>query len=165
MTYTATASVIRGTSRRALQIAAALALPGAALAGPLEVQSSMQVESHVRAADGSTAIKLVPARKVAPGSKVIVSLSYRNTGAQPIANLVLADPVPANLIYRGSHGGIAPELSTDGRSFGPLETLRVTGPAGARPAQAADIRQVRWRLPMPVKPGASGQVSFEAELR
>jgi uncharacterized repeat protein (TIGR01451 family) len=144
-------------------ILSATALSTAAVAaGPLQVVSKILVEQRVRAADGSTNVTLAAARKVVPGDKVVFVLAYRNTGAQPIANLVLDNPVPHGIGYRGaSANSVAPEVSVDGKTYGALASLRVAG----RPATADDVTHVRWRLTSPVAPGAQGQVSFQAVLK
>jgi uncharacterized repeat protein (TIGR01451 family) len=134
----------------------------AVAAGPLQVVSKVLVEQRARAADGSTSVSLAAAKKVVPGDKVVFVLAYRNTGAQPIANLVLDNPVPAGIGYRGpAANSVAPEVSVDGRTFGQLATLKVDG----RAATAADVTNVRWRLTAPIAPGAQGQVSFQAVLK
>lgn len=142
--------------------------PSAAMAAaPLEVSSQVLVESRVAAADGTTRIDLVAPARVVPGDRVLFRLRYRNTGTQPIAGLVLANPVPAGMAYRAAGAGSpAPELSVDGRTFGTLAALRVAAPGGAlRPATADDVTSVRWRLAAPVAAGAQGQLSFQAVLR
>jgi uncharacterized repeat protein (TIGR01451 family) len=152
-----------------LVIAAALVVSGEAYAanGPLVVESSVLAEQRQAAPDGTVKVSLVPAAKVVPGDKVVFVLSYRNTGAQPIGELVLSNPLPRGLAYRGpAAGSPAPELSVDGRTFGALSVLRVTGGGGVqRQANADDVRHVRWRLAQPLKAGAKGQLSFQATLR
>lgn len=141
--------------------------PVLAVAGPLQVTSRIQLEKRVAAADGTTRVTLVPADHAVPGDRLTVTLAYRNTGAQPIANLVLANPVPRGLLYRGVPSGTAaPELSVDGKNFGPLSALRVPAPGGGmRAAGPADVTSVRWRLSSPVAAGSSGQFAFQAVLK
>ena len=56
--------------------------------------------------------------------------------------------------------------SVDGKTFGPLSTLRVaTADGKSRAAAPADVRVVRWRLAQPVAPGGEGQVAFRALLK
>jgi len=147
---------------------ATLALDGAALAaGPLAITTRLLVEQRVAAADGTTRVKLVPAARAVPGDRVQVVLAYRNTGAQALGDLVLANPVPKGMAFRsiGTGPGVA-EVSADGRQFGALAALRVATPAGGtRPATIADITQVRWRLTSPLPAGAGGEATFQAVLR
>lgn len=151
-----------------LAAAAAAAAPALALAaGPLEIASSMMVEAKSRAADGSTATELVKADRVVPGDRVVFVLSYRNTGAQPLGGVVIANPVPAQLAYRAPAAGTpAPEVSVDGRTYGALSALRVAAADGAsRVATADDVTHLRWRLPRPIAPGASGRFAYQAVLK
>ena len=145
----------------------ATAIPAIAAAGPLQVTSSIMVEHRAAAADGTTRIALARATKVTPGDRVVFVTTYANTGRQPIADLVLADPIPAAIAYRSpSPGSPAPDLSVDGRTFGPLSALRVALPAGGtRPATADDVTAVRWRLTASLAPGAHGELAFRAILK
>lgn len=151
--------------RLSLLLAGLLAAAPAA-ASTVEIQSSVLAEKRASAADGTTRVSLVPAARVTPGDKVVYRLDYRNNGTQPASGLVIANPVPAAMHYAGPvEGSAAPELSVDGKTFGPLSTLKVREAGAERPAVAADVRVVRWRLAQPVAPGAKGQVSFRAILK
>lgn len=136
-------------------------------AGPLAVTSQILVERHRSTADGTVRIELVEAKRAAPGDRLTVTLAYRNVGRQPIANVVLANPVPRQLAYRGpAPGSPAPELSVDGQHFASLDGLRVGLPGGGtRAAGSDDIVAVRWRLPAPVAPGTGGALAFRAVLK
>ncbi len=146
--------------------AVVLASPLAA-AGPLTMATRMMVETRVAAADGSTRTTLIPATRAVPGDRITIVLSYRNTGAAPIANLVLANPVPRNVAFRGAAAqSAAPDVSVDGKTYGSLGGLRVTTPDGAtRPATANDVTHVRWRLSSPVSAGQGGELAFQAVLK
>lgn len=138
---------------------ALLATP--ALAGPLQVTSQVLVESRQRAPDGTTRVTLVPARRAVPGDRVVFALAYRNTGTQPLSDIVFDNPVPRGIAYRApAADSAAPELSVDGRRYGSLAQLgagRAVGPD--------DVTHVRWRLTRPLAPGASGRFAFEAVLK
>lgn len=152
-----------------MKVASAVALTAAALpavAQPVELLTKVLVETRKPAADGTTKIVLAPAARVVPGNRVVYQISYRNTGREPARDLVIANPVPAGLVYSGAAAGSPePELSVDGKLFGPLARLSVRTATGMRPATPADIRVVRWRLTNSVAPGASGQVSFRALVK
>ncbi|GAA0658538.1 putative repeat protein (TIGR01451 family) [Sphingomonas insulae] len=143
-----------------------LAAPLAA-AGPLTMTTRMMVEKRVAARDGSTATTMIPATRAVPGDRITVVLAYRNGGTAPIGNLVLANPVPRNVAFRGAAAGsAAPEVSVDGKTYGSLDGLRVTTPDGAtRPATANDVTHVRWRLSSPVAAGQGGELAFQAVLK
>lgn len=157
---------------RYLIAAAMMAAATPALAGPLTISNDLRVEKRVAARDGTTRIVLQKATNAVPGDRMVVVLTYRNTGRQPIADVVLANPVPKGTAYRapapGSSQGSSPmpELSADGSTFGTLDSLRVRTVAGAtRAASADDVTAVRWRLTSPVPAGGQGQVSFQAVLK
>lgn len=143
------------------------AVPAIAAAGPLQVTSSIMVEHRSAASDGTTRISLDKAVKVVPGASVVFVTRYANTGRQPIVDLVLADPIPASIAYRAANpGSPAPELSVDGKTFGPLSTLRVAlAQGGTRAATPDDVTAVRWRLTAPLAPGEHGERAFRAILK
>ncbi len=159
------------TFRPLLPVATLVALVGAVspalAAGPLSMTTRMMVEKRVAATDGSTRMTLVPATKAVPGDRITVVVGYRNTGAVPIGNLVLANPIPSNVAYRAAAAGsTAPDVSIDGKTFGALGDLRVRTPDGAtRPATAGDVTHVRWRLSSPVTAGQGGEFAFQAVLK
>ena len=150
-----------------LMATAAASAAVSAAAGPLQVTSSILVESRSAAADGTTRITLVKPTRVTPGDKVIFVLSYRNTGKQPLANVVLANPLPAAIAYRSANpGSPAPEVSVDGATFGALDTLRVRSLDGStRAASPNDVTSVRWRIANPIPAGSQGQFAFQAVLK
>ena len=155
---------------RGLLAAAAVAPAGIAAAasgGGIEIKASVLAEQRVQARDGSTQIALVAPARITPGDHVVYRLAFRNLGARSASGVVIANPVPAHVEYAGAAANSpAPELSVDGRTFGPLATLVVrTAAGGNRAAQAADVRVVRWRLPQPVPAGGEGQVAFRAVLK
>lgn len=147
-------------------VSLAIAAPAIA-AGPLTMTTRMMVEKRVAAPDGSTRTTLVPAARAVPGDRITVVLAYRNTGSAPIANLVLANPVPRNIAYRSpAAASPAPELSVDGKTFGSLADLSVKGTDGTlRPAGAGDVTHVRWRLSSPIAAGQGGELAFQAVLK
>jgi uncharacterized repeat protein (TIGR01451 family) len=146
---------------------ALLTLSVPAMAQPVEITARAMVEMRKAAPDGTTKITLAPVARVTPGDRVVYQLTYRNTGREPARDLVIANPVPANLVYAGAaDGGVEPELSVDGTRFGPLSQLAVhTADGATRPATTADVRVVRWRLADPIAAGGYGQVSFRAILK
>jgi len=150
----------------AAALAAVLTTPAFA-GGPLQVASKVLTEKKAAAADGTTRVTLVPTKKVVPGDKVVFVLDYHNTGAQPLANVVLDNPVPQELAYRSAaQGSPTPEVSVDGKTYGELGALHVrTASGGLRPASLDDVTSVRWRLASPITAGAHGQLAFQAVLK
>ena len=150
-----------------LSIAAVVLVAPAPSQSPLEVTSRIMVEQQVASPDGTSSKVLVAPKKVVPGDRVTFVLAYRNTGTQPIADLVLADPLPRDIAYRAAGADSPPpELSVDGQTFGTLAALRVRVPGAAeRPATLDDISTVRWRLTRPVPAGGHGQLSFHGIVK
>lgn len=139
----------------------------AAPAGPVNITTTVLAETRIPAANGTTQIKLVPAKRVVPGDHVVYQIQVTNSGAKPASGVVIANPVPASMQYAGpATNSPAPEVSADGKSFGQLASLRIaTADGRARPATAADVRVVRWRLAQPVPAGGAQQVAFRALLK
>ena len=150
-----------------LAAAIAAAAPAPASTSPLQVASSVAVERPVAAADGTSRLVATPGRRARPGDRLVVTLAYRNAGSRPIADLVLADPVPPALAYRGTAAGSPePDLSVDGQRFATLADLRVALPTGgSRAAGLDDVVAVRWRLPAALPPGGGGTLAFRAVLK
>ena len=146
------------------KIAAAVLLAGAApaFAGPLEILSEVRAEQRVAAADGTTRTVFVLPRRVGPGDRIVFTLRYRNTGAQSLGDVVLANPVPRGIAYRAPVPGTPePEVSVDGTRYGPLASLR----RGPRAAVPGDVVAVRWRLARPLSPGATGTLAFQGAVK
>jgi len=143
------------------------AIAGApAFAGTVRVTNDVMVQEKTVAADGTTRIALVPAKRVTPGDRVVYRTSYRNEVGQPVEGMIVSNPVPANLVYRGpAEGSPAPEVSTDGKTFAPLAQLQVRAGSATRSALAEDVKVVRWRIASAVPVGGSGQYAFEATLK
>jgi uncharacterized repeat protein (TIGR01451 family) len=143
--------------------------PAAAQNG-MELTAQVFQELEARGKDGKTQKNRVPATTVVPGTEVIYVITYRNKGAQPAEKVVINNPVPADLAYRGNSAsgqGTQFRVSVDGgKNYGVLPSLRVAGADGkARPAQPADVTHLRWTLARAVPPGAEGRVSYRAVVK
>ena len=146
-------------------IVVAAAVP--AIAEPVQITNRVMSEKHIAASDGTTRIELVPAVRVTPGDKLVYQIAYSNTGSQPVSNFVVSNPIPKGIAYLApAAGSPAPDLSVDGTTFGSLAALLVKDPNGAlRPADASDVKAVRWRLTQPLAAGSHGQFAYEAMLK
>lgn len=136
----------------------------------LELSTDAFREVEVLKKDGRKEVKREPLKKAVPGQEVIYVITYRNTGNKPAENVVINNPVPAELAFRkGSAQGAGTriEVSVDGgKNYGVLETLSVPGADGRQhPAEAKDVTHVRWTLLAPVRAGADGKVTFRAVLK
>lgn len=145
-----------------------LALPGIALA-ELELKSAAYVDVTVKGKDGKVQKKRQPVSTAIPGSEVLYVISYRNGGAKPASDVVINNPVPPAMRFvpgSAEGAGTRAEVSVDGKRFGALETLTVTGADGKpRAASGEDVTQLRWTVQGAVAPGKEGSVSFRAIVR
>jgi len=149
----------------ALAIAAAATMPAVASQSPLQIASKVLVEQRGLDKTGAVSTTLAPASRAVPGDRVVFVVAYRNTGAQVLSDIVLNNPVPAAIIYRGPGAGSAtPDLSVDGKTYGQLAQLRVPTSDGSRAATQNDVRHVRWRIAN-LPAGGQGQFAFKAVLK
>lgn len=126
-------------------------------------------EKEVLDKDGKSEKKLVPAGIVVPGSEVVYVISYSNSGDKAAQNLVIRNPLPEQLRYTGEATGANAqvEVTVDGgATFGSLSSLTVaTADGKTRPAAAADVTGINWKIASAIKPGEKGQVSYRAVLK
>lgn len=138
------------------------ASPAQAKTGNVQLSNSVLVQQKSAAADGTTRVTLVPAKRVVPGDHVVFRIAYKNLVGQPVSGMVVSNPVPPNLVYRGpAEGSPAPQVSVDGTHFAPMSALSV----GGRPVQPDQIRAVRWQIDAAVPANGSGQYSYEATIK
>ncbi len=114
--------------------------------------------------------KYVPFTKALPGDLVIYTIEYSNTGDAPATDLLITLPVPAEMTYvagSADHPDASLTCSVDGaQTFGRLETLTITNPAGlSRPARAEDVTALRWLRTRPLDAGASARLQYAAVLK
>jgi len=136
--------------------------------GTLDVRTIVQKEEIVIADDGSEQTRLVVADMVIPGEEVIYTLTYSNVGQQPAENIVITNPLPAQLTYiEGSADGADAdvEFSVDGgQIYGQTDQLTVASDGIERPARAEDVTHIRWVIADPIQPGEEGIARFRARL-
>ncbi|HPF23573.1 MAG: hypothetical protein R3C08_07215 [Hyphomonas sp.] len=143
----------------------AAALPAAAdlLVSPGTVEKVVSMEYE----DGSTETEYVPTEAVEHGEELAYVVSFRNEGAEPADGVVVAVPVPQDMVYV-EDSVIADDASVDfsvdgGKSFAPREGLLVEDGETTRQAYAAEITHVRWTFTR-VVPGEEGMLAFHAVL-
>ena len=131
----------------------------------LAINTSAYQEIAVKAADGTTSVKRVPASKVVPGGEVVYEISYQNSGSAAATDVVIDNPVPKGLAYVDSDKTPVTEVSVDGgNAYGKIGDLTVPGPEGPRAAQPGDVTHLRWVIAR-VAPGAKGIVEFKARVK
>jgi uncharacterized repeat protein (TIGR01451 family) len=135
----------------------------------VEIKITAEIEVTVKTADGREEVKRMPAAKVPPGTAVIYTLNAKNTSAAPVADVVMTDPIPAEMEYVDGSVSAADARVTfsvdGGKSFAAKEALKVKGEDGAmRAALPADFTHIRWQLEKPLAPGEVRAVSFRARV-
>ena len=139
--------------------------------GDIVVTSVAEVEVKEKTAQGTTEVKRIEASKakVVPGDVVIFTTRYVNKGKQAATGVVVTNPVPEHMAYveKSAEGkGTKIDFSVDGgKKYAAPEKLQNTNKDGkVRPALPADF-PLRWTVTAPLAPGASGSVSFRAQIR
>jgi uncharacterized repeat protein (TIGR01451 family) len=145
------------------------AAPAAFAADTMKLTNEVFQEIDATGPNGEPIKKIVPAAKVVPGTEVIYVITYKNHGTEPAEDVVISNPIAAELAYKNDTAngeGAMVELSADkGETWGRLADLLVRERGKIRPAQAGDVTNIRWTIEGAVPPGGEGQVSFRAVLR
>lgn len=136
----------------------------------IEIISTVETEVKVFNEEGRRVTVRKPAEKVVPGSEVIYTTRYSNTGKEPAEKVVITNPVPEHLLYKeGSAAGDGTTITfsvDNGQNYNTPEALQVTGVNGRkRPAKAAEYTHIRWELNKPLPPGGEGLVVYRAILK
>lgn len=108
---------------------------------------------------------LVTPEKVVPGDKLIFITNFANNGRQAVNNFVVTNPLPQGVIYSTDESTSAVVSVDGGKTWGPIDTLRVAdGQGGERAAQATDVTHVRWTVAA-IAPGGTGAVQYHGVVR
>jgi uncharacterized repeat protein (TIGR01451 family) len=155
-----------------LSIAALLAgsISISAYAAGVEFSNKAEVIVTTTNKDGTKETKRVPAKKVAPDGEVIYTTTFKNTIDKPISNIMVTNPVPANMLYTANSANGANTVITysvdGGKTYDAPEKLIVAGKDGKqRPAQAADFTHIRWIYKGDLATGKSSDVGFKAKVK
>lgn len=146
----------------------ALSLPGsAALAQsqPITLEGDVKVVKTIVEDDGETRVELIEPDTAVPGDRLIFGTNYVNTGAEPVSDFVMTNPVPSAVrVAPDADEGLV--VSVDGgKTWGLLAELSVTAEDGAsRAASHDDITHIRWTLAL-VQPGEKGRLEYPAIIR
>jgi uncharacterized repeat protein (TIGR01451 family) len=162
----------KNSARLAATLAFTLAATGIASAAEkscISLTNEAQIEQEYVDANGQKAKRLVAPGKVLPGGEVIYTITAKNACSTPADRVVVDNPIPQHMKYvMGSALGVGTDIvfSIDGKTYARLEALTVTQPDGkTRPAQAADIKSIRWTYSNAFAPAASGSVRFRATVK
>mgnify|MGYP006408422563 CR=1 FL=1 len=149
--------LMTGVSVSHIAYAAPLAPATADPQSDVKIDSLIKVERTVQSENGENATELVdPATvKIVPGDKLLFINRYQNSGDQAVTGFVVEVLEDWALV------------SVDGgKSFGKLAELSVVdGEQASRPAVASDVTHIRWILPKPIAPGASGELRFRGTVK
>ncbi len=142
------------------------AAPTQSAAGGVAISSEILAVKVVTDAKGVKRNTLVAPASVLPGTPLVIGVSYKNGGAKPATGFVINNPVPKGVSFTGVAETWAVVSIDGGKTFGALTTLNVKNPDGtSRAAIPQDVTAIRWVIPQPIAPGASGKVSFYAVVR
>ncbi|MEH6637784.1 MAG: hypothetical protein V7717_00780 [Porticoccaceae bacterium] len=150
-----------------------LLLAGFALAADdLQVTITSQKEILEVNEQGEQVARRVPVDVAVPGDEIIYTVAVNNSGAVEADNVVVTDPVPAEMAYIessvfGPIGGMSVTYSADGGvSYLPRGDLIVVIASGeVRQASPADITHIRWQLKSPLLAGTAVQLGYRAKVR
>jgi len=138
-------------------------------ASDVTLQLTAQEEITLVDDKGNKTTKLVEPKHVEPGDVVLYTISYNNKGKKPVENIVINDPVPADMTYiagsaRGK--GTIIQFSVDGKNFATADKLMVKDDNGnMRLAHGDEYHHVRWTLVSSVPSKKTGSVSFKARVK
>ncbi len=134
----------------------------------LEIRTEVQKEDVVTAEDGTERVELITAETVLPGEEVIYTVTFANTSDVAADNVVITNPLPAELTYvDGTAGGEGTrvQFSADGGvTFAQATELTVSDNGGERRASPDEFTHIRWVLDAALLPGETGTATFRARL-
>jgi len=149
-------------------IASLCLLPSLAFA-QVELSTEMFEVVETQQDNGTSKVEWVKPDNIIPGDKVGYRISFKNTGDQPAADIVLNNPVPENTVYvgdsaRGANSDIV--FSVDGgQQFAKPEQLFVEVNGKKVPATAKDYTHVHWTLTSALPAGKEGSVQYVVQVK
>jgi uncharacterized repeat protein (TIGR01451 family) len=154
------------STKLAMLFAASFVGTVAHAATPLKLSSDVFVERHVKYADGTSATVLEKPNLVTPGDTLVFVVKYKNVGDKPASNVSVTNPMPAAVAFDGTSDGLEIVSVDGGKSWGFLNTLRVTDPAGKqRAARMSDVTHVKWNINQPLSVGSEGKLIFRGVVK
>lgn len=160
--------LMTGVSVSHIAYAAPLAATTADPQSDVKIDSLIKVERTVQSENGENATEFVdPATvKIVPGDKLLFINRYQNSGDQAVTGFVVNNPVHKAVSFVEVLDDWALVSVDGGKTFGKLTDLSVAdGEQASRPAVASDVTHIRWILPKPIAPGASGELRFRGTVK
>ncbi len=140
----------------------------AAAQSHLDVQTSVQKEEAYVNDAGEPDTRLVDAKIVVPGETVFYTIRFQNVSAESADNVVITNPIGADLVYvAGSGFGAGSDMQfsvDDGNTFAKETELTVMEDGATRAAEPRDYTHVRWVMKHDIEAGAQGTARFAAVL-
>lgn len=120
--------------------------------------------------EGKTVIERQPVTSAPPATMIIFSNVLTNTTPEAVADLVVTNPVPANMEYvSGSASGQETTITFSidgGKTYDSPRYLIITESDGTvRPAQPREYTNIRWQLNGSLEPGQKRSVEFRAMVK
>jgi uncharacterized repeat protein (TIGR01451 family) len=145
----------------------AFLLPAPALAqSQVALTSEIFVERTSTDANGQRRTSLEAPGVVTPGDPLVFVLHYRNDAAAPATDFVVTNPIPESVSYSSAESAGSVVSVDGGRTWGGLASLSVRNADGtSRPAAAADVTHIRWRIAQPIAPGGQGELRFRGVVK
>ncbi len=135
-------------------------------ATPLQISSDVFVERQIARVDGTKTVVLEKPNLVTPGDNLVFVVKYKNVGGATASNFVVTNPLPSAVTFNGTADGLEVVSIDGGKSWGILNSLRVTQTDGtARPAQRSDVTHIKWNLNQPLTAGAEGKLIFRGVVK
>jgi uncharacterized repeat protein (TIGR01451 family) len=120
--------------------------------------------------DGKKTVKRTPVEKAVPGTEVIFTNTFENIGKKIATDIVVTNPVPNDMVYKG--GSVFGRdclviFSVDGgKTYGAAENLKVKDENGKnQPALPKDYTNIRWTFKAHLANGKSSEVGFRAVIK
>jgi uncharacterized repeat protein (TIGR01451 family) len=102
-----------------------------------------------------TLAKAVDRAQAAPGGVLTYTLTYTNTGSATAHNVQFLDIIPEHTQYvAGSTSGAGATIQFQHVNGGAFDN-----------SDAAPVTAVRWTIPGPIAPGATGTLRFQVRIR
>jgi uncharacterized repeat protein (TIGR01451 family) len=138
-------------------------------AGTIELKNIVEVEIETKNAQGKIERKRAPVTLAIPGTEVIYTTTFKNTGNKPAGNIVINNPIPNNTtLVAGSTFGTNADISfsVDDKTFTTPDKLKVKGKDGKEvTATTADYTAIRWTYKGELAAGKSAEAGFRTVIK
>jgi uncharacterized repeat protein (TIGR01451 family) len=150
----------------ALLLGLSLVTGSAYAQGTVELKHIAEVETQVKTPDGKIEKKRGPVEKAIPGTEVIYTSIFKNTGAKPAAKISIKNAIPVGTtLVAGSPWGEGADItySADGgKTWAAVDKIKIKDAATGkeRPAALTELTHIRWSLRGDLAPSAQGEVGY-----